>query len=296
MSTPPPDLSSKPLAELNDLELATLTASLKDSQARQRPLVGPLEALDALEEEYQAGTVFRRKVARLRSDGWTSVRRCRGDGDCFYRAFVLALLLAHVPLHQTHSAHLLAKVESLLPLLDACGFEKDIYEDFYGPLRGLLRRLAGVEGERPTVEQLVEGFNDQETNSCIIVTLRLLTSAYLRTHADEFTPFLFALEDDPRFLQEGAPDMRQFCERHVEAVSQEADHLAIVALTRALQTPVRIAYLDQSGLPLGTAPEGEDEVEVNFVEFEDEAGRRGERGIEPAVLLYRPGHYDIISR
>jgi hypothetical protein len=34
---------------------------------------------------------------------------------------------------------------------------------------------------------------------------------------------------------------------------------------------------------------------VNFLEFEDDALKRGEKGVEGA-LLYRPGHYDILSR
>lgn len=52
--------------------------------------------------------------------------------------------------------------------------------------------------------------------SCIIVILRLITSAYLRTHSDEFSPFLFALEDDPRFAADGGITMKEFCEREVE--------------------------------------------------------------------------------
>jgi ubiquitin thioesterase protein OTUB1 len=38
------------------------------------------------------------------------------------------------------------------------------------------------------------------------------SSLVLRTHEDEFSPFLFALEDDPRFMQEGGVvSMRDFC-------------------------------------------------------------------------------------
>ncbi|GAA5888351.1 hypothetical protein JCM6882_008590 [Rhodosporidiobolus microsporus] len=300
-------LAERHLSDLNDLELAQLTADLKDRESSLRPLVSPLEPIEGLMEEFEQGSVYRRKVERLRADGWTGVRRCRGDGDCFYRAFILSLLLSHLPLHPSHSAHLLAKFESLLPLLSACGFEPIVTDDFWEPLRDVLRNLAGVEesGKRMGEGELVGRFNDQETNSCIIVILRLFTSAYLRTHADEFTPFLFALEDDPRFVQEGgAPSMEEFCSRHVEAVSQEADHLAIASLTRALQVPVRIAYLDQSGLgagftdgagSAGAGAASQGELEVNFLEFEEEALGRGERGVEGA-LLYRPGHYDILVR
>ena len=86
--------------------------------------------------------------------------------------------------------------------------------------------------------------------------------------------------------------MRQFCEYHVEAVSREADHLAITALTRALQTPLRIAYLDQSSLPQLAAAGDDAEAEVNFLEFEEEAAKRGEKGVEGA-LLYRASLFRV---
>ncbi|KPV72020.1 uncharacterized protein RHOBADRAFT_56156 [Rhodotorula graminis WP1] len=303
-------MSTKPLSELSDLEISSLTQELKESEASKRPLVGPLEPLDHLAQEFPPDSLYRNKVSRLQSDGWSGIRRARGDGDCFYRSFIFALLEAYLPLHPSHAAHLLTKVESLLPLLTACGFDESVWEDFHEPLRRLLHRMGPEEkdgGKRKdgepklTRDGLVEAFNDPETNSCIIVILRLITSAYLRTHEDEFAPFLFALDDDPRFLADGgAPTMRQFCADQVEAVAREADHLAIAALTRALQVPLRIAYLDQSLLGAQQlAPGGEGassaEAEVNFFEFEDEAARRGEKGIEGG-LLYRPGHYDILYR
>lgn len=92
--------------------------------------------------------------------------------------------------------------------------------------------------------------------------------------------------------------MENFCQFHVEPVNREADHLQIVALARALGTPLRIAYLDQSGLAgVGVdAEEGGAGGQVNFFEFEeDKAKEDGIVSIEGA-LLYRPGHYDILSR
>lgn len=185
------------------------------------------------------------------------------------RSFIFALLETYLPLHPSHAAHLLTKVESLLPLLTACGFEESVWEDFHEPLQQLLYRMGPEEkdgGKRKDAEprlsrdQLVEAFNDPETNrcvplalssfrrptrsgahtpplarSCIIVILRLITSAYLRTHEDEFAPFLFALDDDPRFLADGgAPTMRQFCADQVEERSSAAP-LAPHAPSRALE-------------------------------------------------------------
>lgn len=69
-----------------------------------------------------------------------------------------------------------------------------------------------------------------------------------------------------------------------QAVQKEADHLQIVALTRALQFHIRVAYLDQSGAPpqAGSSYGDGAGLEVNFVEFEEQA----EEGITGA-LLYR---------
>ncbi|GAA6062750.1 hypothetical protein JCM10212_000390 [Sporobolomyces blumeae] len=304
-----PPLVDRPLGDLTDAEIAQLTQSIKEEQATQRPLLGSVEPLERLTDEYQPGSTYRAKVERLVADGWTGIRRSRGDGDCFYRAFIFSLLSTYLARPAALSAHLLSTFESLLPLLTACGFEELVWSDFWEPLQDLLRRMgpeqahggARKDGEaRLGPSDLFEAFNDQETNSCIIAFVRLLTSAYLRTHSDDFSPFLFALEDDPRFLAGGgAPSMHEFCQNHVEAIAKEADHLQIVALTRALGTPIRIAYLDQSGIAgagAGQASRDEADVAVNFVEFEeDRAKEEGIVSVEGA-LLYRPGHYDILSR
>ncbi|GAA6007564.1 hypothetical protein JCM11491_004208 [Sporobolomyces phaffii] len=308
--------ADKQLGDLTDAEIAHLTATLREEQANARPLLDEVEPLERLLEEYQPGTGYARKVQRLLDDGWTAFRRSRGDGDCFYRAFLFSLLSSYLRRPAAYSAQLLSTFESLLPLLSACGFEELVWSDFWEPLRDILQRMGPEEKdggarkngeERLGPRELFDLFNDQETNSCIIVHLRLVTSAYLRTHSDDFTPFLFALEDDPRFMREegggggGAPTMVDFCQYHVEPVNREADHLQIAALTRALGTPLRIAYLDQSGLTgagLGGEPGGEGGGggQVNFFEFEeDNANKDGIVSVDGA-LLYRPGHYDILSR
>lgn len=93
------------------------------------------------------------------------------------------------------------------------------YDDFYEPLRDLLRSCAPASPARPSAEQLLEAFNDPETSNGIVVFLRLLTSAYMRANEDDFVPFLFSLEDDPRFFEGGVPTLDQFCGFHVEVRS-----------------------------------------------------------------------------
>ena len=69
-----------------------------------------------------------------------------------------------------------------------------------------------------------------EISNSIVVFVRLLTSAFLRAHEDDYVPFLFSLEDDPRFFGGGAPTLQQFCEHHVEPTSKEADRSFTVIL------------------------------------------------------------------
>ncbi|KAL8291502.1 hypothetical protein RQP46_002480 [Phenoliferia psychrophenolica] len=247
------------LSDLNDLEIAEMTRALKDSEASSRPLVGALEPIASLADEYEGAPTFLAKIAGLGQDGWTGVRRLRGDGDCFYRAFAFAYVERLLKESPAAAKTALDKVESLLPLLDQANYAKDIYDDFYDPLRVLLTSLSPTSTSRPTAASLLTSFNDPETSNSIVVFLRLVTSAYLKANSDDFVPFLFGLEDDPRFFESGTPTLDEFCSFYVE----------ITALTRALEVDTRIAYLDQSGAGLtGFAGEG---TKVDFHEFQPES-------------------------
>ncbi|KAH8929403.1 cysteine proteinase [Atractiella rhizophila] len=277
-------VSQKPLSELTDQEILALTQEIKDSEARQNPLVGKLEPLKNLEKEYERGTqVFQQKIKWLEGKGWKSVRRLRGDGDCFYRAFAY-LYVTNLSLHPNLIPLALSHISSLLPLLDQAGFQPMIYEDFYSEFKSLISSSAPTS---TTEEHILSKFNEAETSNSIVVFLRLLTSAFLRANEDEYVPFLFSLEDDPKFFGEGPPSMINFCQFYVEAVNKEADHVQIAALTKALKVQVEVAYLDQSG----AGGEGE----VDFHKFEGEEGKLN-FSWEGKALLYRPGHYDCLYK
>lgn len=58
---------------------------------KDKPLVGALESLDELKQEYAEGLpVFAAKIDQL-SARYCGVRRARNDGNCFYRGFAFAL-------------------------------------------------------------------------------------------------------------------------------------------------------------------------------------------------------------
>lgn len=116
--------------------------------------------------------------------------------------------------------------------------------------------------------------------------LRLSASAQLKAESDFYWCFIEGSE------QPGEPPFRSvldFCNRCVDAVETEADHVAITALCAALRLRVRVAYLDGGA---GGAAGGQ---LVTFHEFGEAPPAGGEAEAAPLVhLLYRPGHYDLL--
>lgn len=173
--------------------------------------------------------------------------------------------------------------------------DAEIVNDFAEPLYALLEKRP-----LPTEAELVQAFNDSEiSNSSIVVRLhirrlrlsayifetlqfiRLITSSSLRRNADDYLPFLFSYDSDLRVLDPvtGLPSMENFCANYVEAADSEADHLAIQALSKALDLKLSVAQLEQS-------KPGD---QVDFVEIEGDKWDLG-----GAALLLRPGHYDLL--
>ncbi|KZO92500.1 cysteine proteinase, partial [Calocera viscosa TUFC12733] len=248
-----------------------------------QPLISPVEPLSHLEQEYLGGsTTVVHKLQWLERQGWRGIRRTRGDGDCFYRSlafsYVERLLLAPDPALAV--AMSLSTLQDSRHLLDDAGFQELVYEDFYDVLASLINGIVSPLSPTSSLlsgSQLLAAFQDAETSNSIVVYLRLLTSAYIRAHEEDFLPYLFS-PDTGDLL-----DVREFCEREVEASGKEADHVQEMALAKALRIKVRIAYLDSS-----THGEG---GKVDFVEFESE----GENGMHEIALLYRPGHFDVLE-
>lgn len=74
------------MTDLSDYEIARLTAELKEQQAQSRPLLGTIEPISVLRQEYEGSAgAFSAKIDTLDKDGWSGVRRTRRDGDCWYR-------------------------------------------------------------------------------------------------------------------------------------------------------------------------------------------------------------------
>jgi ubiquitin thioesterase protein OTUB1 len=106
----------------------------------------------------------------------------------------------------------------------------------------------------------------------VVVYLRLLSSSHVRLNPEEYSPFL----DFPY-----TENITLFCTQCIEAFGRDADHIAILALARAIRVNIKISYLDGNECeePMVHTANPDEWIEGDEVE-----------------LLYFPGHYDILCR
>ncbi|KAI9322503.1 peptidase C65 Otubain-domain-containing protein [Dichotomocladium elegans] len=251
--------------ELTDEQILEFEQRIKDEEALKIPLVCQAEPISILENEFKDNEPFLRKVKNL-SETSDRIRKCRGDGNCFFRAFSFAWFesLTH---HRENYDAALRKLKATPELLERAGFQALAFEDFYDITIEQFEQLPS-RGNDP--DMLLANFQSEEISNSIVMYLRFIASAYLRIHAAEYEPFLI---DEMVSIDE-------FCAMHVEAFGRESDHLHIIALSKALEVPVEIVYLDGSM--------GSDAAVHSF--WPDEEAKTG----KPLRLIYRPGHYDIL--
>lgn len=151
-------------------------------------------------------------------------------------------------------------------LLLAANFELLAFEDFYLVTLETLQNLIYY-----TPEELLASFQNDEVSNSIVMHFRLMTSAYLKRHQEDYLPFL-----------EGEHSMDRYCAMFVEAMGRESEEMMVIALSKATLVSVEVAYLNGN----------ESADEVNFLPFLPETAPY----MPPLVLLYRPGHYDILYR
>ncbi|KAF4568356.1 hypothetical protein EYR40_010241 [Pleurotus pulmonarius] len=265
------------LASLSQSQLYELNQNLLEDSVPTRALIEDIAPMSVLRAEYENGSQsFVKQIDSLVAKGFNSIRRARGDGDCFYRSVAFAyvdsiLKAADVAIAAASAISLL---ESTFPMLEQAGFQKLVFEDFYDVLASLLQNIAqGTNDGKSLESKILLAFQSPEISNSIVVYLRLLTSARIRTDPDEYAPFLFHPEIGIQL------EPREFCEAFVEAVGKEADHVQMTALARTLRLNLDVAYLD------GRSSDGH----VDFVEFRNSDST-------PLTLLYRPGHYDILLK
>ncbi|GLI64035.1 hypothetical protein VaNZ11_007192 [Volvox africanus] len=266
-----------------DEEILAQQNLIRAEQAQKSEYVGIQEPMSALKEEYVNGNQnFVQKIEKLEGN-YGTFRRTRGDGNCFFRGFIFAYLESLLLARDLAECNRFTSVVQAWKahLVDG-GFQELVFEDAMDILLDQVKEVTKPYTNYAH-ERLLVNMRDDTVSNLVVMLLRLITSCEVQRREDFFFPFIMGMYDEPPATVE------LFCQRHVEPMGEESDHLHIVAVTDALQIPVRVVYLDSSGMPAGGNGSGPDATCHDFVPDTCTPGTR------PRVhLLYRPGHYDIL--
>ncbi|GFO48669.1 ubiquitin thioesterase [Plakobranchus ocellatus] len=260
------DASFDPSKNYDEDTLAQQREIEKEIAASQA-MVSQLHTFDEIVEEYsQEDAIYRQKIEDLKSR-FKNLRKTRGDGNCFYRAFGFAYLEKLLNDGKEYKRFLDIAQKSKDELI-GLGFPQFTLEDFHDTFMDVVKMV-----ENPgTVDGLFQAFNDAGLSDYFVVYLRLLVSGHLQQNADSYVYFI-----------DGERSVKEFCSQEVEPMGKESDHIHIVSLTKALQIAICVEYMDR---------EGEKCNSFKFNPFESLAD---DTDTAPAfTLLYRPGHYDIL--
>jgi len=235
---------------------------LLEKETSQQPFIGEKEPLTTLIEEYQNANGFREKIQNL-TQKYSSIRRVRRDGNCFYRAFLFSYLNHLLEFkNKEEISRILKFIQESFPMLLNLGYPEISIESFY---EILLEQIELIRDDKHNSKTLLESFCDYGISNALVVYMRLLTALSLQQNEELYSPFL-----------ENGQTIKQFCSSEVEPMAKEADHLKIDALTKIFDIGLALEYLDLSP--------------GNVCKFHQFLPDKPQK----VVMLYRPGHYDII--
>lgn len=240
--------------------------------------VGSEQLLASLAEEYKFSSAHGRKIEELIRKGYTTHRRVRGDGNCFYRAAGFGFLesLATRRLSQACSS---AQLSFEWPSEECFG---ELSEEYYALHQDIdvLCRCRDSETQQAVGQRLLTRLmGDVRFDLCVVVFVRLLVALFLQREkdcegSDEHTKMMIET------VKAQYDTIEQYVEKHVLPLGVEAEGQAIAIAAQQLGMFTRIVQLD------GTSP--------NTPEYlwpsEDYHSPMG----LSMVLLFRPGHYEIL--
>ena len=253
-----------------DEEIVRFENELRSEQASKDPLVSPLLPLSFLSEEFASQPNFAHKLELLTMPphNFSNIRKCRRDGNCFYRAVAYGLIEAFKVDESAAERYENQWKEAL----KAAGYEATIYEDFSDSFWSYCKKIKSDNGD--TIILTEDLWNaDEYTSNLAIMLLRLLTSAHIRSNPTNFLAFIELFPSE---------SITQWCERNIDAVGVDADQVQLIALAKSVQIALVVANLG-SGMD-------QDDLQVSVFDFKNEAS-------DPTIqLLYRPGHYDLLYK
>ncbi|XP_071702318.1 OVARIAN TUMOR DOMAIN-containing deubiquitinating enzyme 1 [Rutidosis leptorrhynchoides] len=269
-----------------DSDVMKQQTAIWEEDAAKFPFVGDKEPLTSLEAEYKLGSPILLEKIKVLSEQYVAIRRTRGDGNCFFRSFMYSYL-EHLLESQDRAEveRIKVSVENCRKTLQDLGYADFTFEDFFSLFIEQLDSVLQGNEDSISHDELVARSRDQSVSDYVVMFFRFVTSGEVRKRSEFFEPFILGLSNIT---------VEQFCKTSVEPMGEESDHVHITALSDALGVPIRVVYLDRSSC------DKEGGASVNhhdFVPASDHATSESSSDTNPSiVLLYRPGHYDILYK
>jgi len=259
-----------------------------------QPLTSNLEPLSTLldiytkQDDQDSGNSSSSTSNFIKGSGYltgkyNSWRRIRGDGNCYYRAFLYAIcekLLRNEEkdLCEKELMRLKQYAKSSIDEVTKHGYDEFTVETFHEELVDLLNSIGkNLTTSEALHEQLTQ---ENATSDYCIWYLRVLTSTTLKKDPDRFIHFL----DDPNIF-----DIETFCARKIDPMGIECDMVQVLALAEAFSIRVQIEYMDGREVTLMNPNEEGGGKKLIMHQFGPENS-----DCLQICLLYRPGHFDIL--
>ena len=266
---------------------AQMEAIGEEVRANQK-LTSELLNISELEKDFSAASDaanvgFLQGCAYLATQ-YKSYRAVRGDGNCYYRAFLFALV--------EHLCKKSTTIEELKRIRDyvgrsiedvvKCGYDRFTIDMFHEEMVDLLTAVAKEKETSSSIStSLHHRLNEENATSDYCVWyLRVITSAYLKSDPDRFVHFL----DDPSYI-----DVASYCAKEIDPMGKECSMVGVLALAEAFQINVDIEYMD------GRCFDGTDNQKLVKHSFGNDSKSSDDSTLR-ITLLYRPGHYDILYK
>ena len=302
------------------LKQEQMIKEIAEQVKQQQSLTSILLPISCLRQQYTDNLNFIHEI-NLLERSYRHIRTIRGDGNCYYRAFLYSLLetvMMMIRQQENDAKNTDNEGQRLLHYITTKSWEDilqqkydevaiEIFHDEIADLfqNVIVKRIynennSGISSNTTAAPPIskdtsTSSFHDtmNEENSVSDYCtwyLRLITATYMKQDPDRFVPFILSSLHDNDDTSDVVCDIHQFCSKYIEPMGQECEHVQVLALAEAFQIHVTVVYVDGRQTQSSTKQNEDAHHCLHHHEFGPE------QSPIRLTLLYRPGHYDILYK
>ncbi|KAL5212847.1 hypothetical protein ABZP36_023694 [Zizania latifolia] len=209
-------------------------------------------------------------------NNYSEFRPVYGDGECFYRSFIISYLEQVLDRQDRREEYrLLATIEAKVkPLAMQIDYPEwaSTFSTSHKAFQKLMENVIGWKNTRIGAtstdsyckQELLKFFSSYTTTDDIFVFLRIAAAIWMCSHRKEYEPHIVGLGEDYT--------LKAWCAINLVPLREDTDHVSMKALAEALGVPLRVeSLLKRLTLDIYTAD-----------------------GVPRVTVLYTGAHYDIL--